>query len=146
MLLTRYAPWNPAAWRQFNQLQSEVNRIFERFDHSRQEPAAFPPLNLWEEGDGYRLEAELPGLNLADIEVTITAPNQVTLKGERQALPNSEATPHRQERVFGSFVRTVTLPAEIDADNVDARLDQGVLTLVLPKHQLAKPRKIKIKA
>jgi HSP20 family protein len=146
MLLTRYAPWNPAAWRQFNQLQSEVNRIFERFDHSRQEPAVFPPLNLWEEGDGYRLEAELPGLNLADIEVTITAPNQVTLKGERQALPNSEATPHRQERVFGSFVRTVTLPAEIDADNVDARLDQGVLTLVLPKHQSAKPRKIEIKA
>lgn len=145
MLLTRWNPWTPSAWNSFNQLQGEMNRIFERFDNSRQETAVFPLLNLWQQGDTYHLEAELPGLDLADLEVAVTGPNQLTLKGERKSATPDGGTPHRQERAFGSFVRTVSLPTDIDADRVDARLENGVLKISLPKHEAAKPRKIAIK-
>jgi len=146
MILTRWNPWSPNAWGQFNQLQNEVNRIFERYDGGRAEPAAFPPLNLWENDNGFHLEAELPGIELADLEITVTGPNQLTLKGQRKAVEPKDSAAHRQERLFGSFVRTVTLPTAVDADNVEARFENGVLKLDLPKHEDAKPRKISIKS
>jgi HSP20 family protein len=146
MILTRWNPWSPNAWGQFNQLHNEVNRIFERYDSSRQEPAAFPPLNLWENENGFQLDAELPGVEMAELEITVTGPNQLTLKGQRKAVELKDSAAHRQERAFGSFVRTVTLPTAIDADNVEARLENGILKLTLPKHEMAKPRKIAIKS
>jgi HSP20 family protein len=146
MILTRWNPWNPNVWGQFNQLQNEVNRIFERYDGARQEPVAFPALNLWENEHGYHLEAELPGVDLADLEITVTGPNQLTVKGHRKAVEPKESAAHRQERVFGKFVRTVTLPTAVDADKVEARLENGVMKLTLPKHEDAKPRKIAIKS
>src|SRR5258707_14705871 len=118
MILTRWNPWGPNVWGQFNQLQNEVNRIFERYDGARQEPAAFPPLNLWEDENGYQLEAELPGVELTDLDITVTGPNQLTLKGQRKAIEPKDGAAHRQERIFGNFVRTVTLPTAIDADKV----------------------------
>jgi HSP20 family protein len=146
MLVTRWNPWNPNVWGQLNQLQNEVNRIFERYDGSRQEPDVFPALNLWERDDAFLLEAELPGVDLADLDITVTGPNQLTLKGERKSAGPKGGAAHRQERLFGNFVRTVTLPTAIDADKVDARLENGVLKLTLPKHETAKPRKIAIKS
>jgi HSP20 family protein len=146
MLLTRWNPWGTNVWGQLNQLQNEVNRIFERYDEGRQEPVAFPPLNLWENENGYQLEAELPGVELADLDITVTGPNQLTLKGQRKVVELKDSTAHRQERPFGKFVRTVTLPTAIDTDKVDARLENGVLKLTLPKHEDAKPRKIAIKS
>jgi len=146
MILTRWNPWGTNVWGSFNQLQNEVNRIFERYDESRQEPAAFPPLNLWENENGFHLQAELPGVELADLDITVTGPKQLTIKGQRKPVELKGSAAHRQERMFGNFVRTVTLPTSIDADQVDARLENGVLKLELPKHEDAKPRKIAIKS
>lgn len=146
MLLTRWNPWGQSMWGDLNRLQSEVNRIFERYEGGRQEPGVFPAMNLWEDENGYRLEAELPGIELADLEIAVTGPNQLTLKGERKTATIKDRTPHRQERVFGAFVRTVTLPSAIDAEKVDATLEDGVLKLKLPKHESAKPRRIVIKS
>jgi len=146
MILTRWNPWAPTVWGSFNQLQNEVNRIFERYDNGRQESAPFPALNLWENENGYHLEAELPGIELEDLDITVTGPNQLTLKGQRKATELKDSAAHRQERIFGSFARTLTLPTSINAEKVDARLENGVLKLDLPKHEDAKPRKIAVKS
>ena len=143
MVLTRFSPFAPAMWNQFDQLQSEVNRLFQRYD--RAEPAVFPPLNVWEQDDVYHVEAELPGVELADLDITVTGPNQLTIKGQRKPAAPEGGAAHRQERVFGAFARTVTMPVQIDADKVDARFENGVLKLALPKHEAAKPRKIIVK-
>jgi HSP20 family protein len=146
MLVTRWNPWSPNVWTPLNQLHKEVNRIFEQYDNGRQEPAAFPPLNLWENEDGFQLQAELPGVEMADLDITVTGPNQLTLKGQRKQAELKDRAAHRQERAFGNFVRAVTFPTAIDADKVEARLENGVLKLTLPKHETAKPRKIAIKS
>ena len=145
MLLTRWNPWNPQSWGTLGQLHNEVNRIFERFEPSRTEPSTFPPMNLWESPDAFHLEAEVPGVELADLEITIGGPNQLTLKGQRKATELKGSAAHRQERIFGVFARTVTLPTLLDADKVEAKLENGILRLTLPKHEAAKPRKIAIK-
>jgi HSP20 family protein len=146
MFSSRWQQFHPV-WGQLAQLQNEVNRIFDRWggDGNRREPGGvFPPVNIWEEGDALRVEVELPGLDMKDVEIYVTGTDQLTLKGERKA--NLEkGTYHRQERVFGSFVRVLTLPVPVDADKVEARLENGVLQLKLPKHERAKPRKIAVK-
>ena len=107
---------------------------------------AFPALNVWEGGDQVSVEAELPGLDLKDLEIYVTGGNQLTLKGERRPTLPERGLWHRQERNFGPFSRTLALPFAVDADKVDARLENGVLTVKLAKHESAKPRKIAVKA
>lgn len=142
-MMTRWNPWAPLS--SFNQLQNEVNRIFDRFDAGRPE-AVFPPINVWEQGETYHVEAELPGFELSDLEITVAGASQLTIKGRRKPSHPEDATPHRRERIFGEFVRGLTLPTPLDADKVEARLENGVLHLALPKHEAAKPRKIAIKS
>jgi HSP20 family protein len=102
-------------------------------------------MNLWEDEAKFMVEAELPGMELADIEILVDGGNQLTVKGERKSPLQDKATWHRQEREFGQFVRTITLPANIDADRVEAVLKNGVLTISLPKPEEIKPRKITVK-
>jgi HSP20 family protein len=145
---TRWQPFTPL-WNQLQQFQSEMNRVFDRwtdggsfFDGFR----SFPPVNVWEEGDHLFVESELPGMDLKDLEIFVTAGNQLTLKGERKQPKVENGVWHRQERAYGSFTRTLTLPFPVDADKVDARLENGVLLLQLAKHESARPRKIAVKA
>ena len=108
--------------------------------------AGYPALNLWEDEDALTLETELPGLEMKDVEIYVTGQNQLTIKGERKSLVVEKGTLQRQERGFGTFVRSLTLPAPVDETKVEAHLDNGVLRLRMPKHEAAKPRKIEIKA
>ena len=149
MFGSRFTPFNHPVLGQLQQLHNEVNRLFERWG----EPGAtagraveFPPLNVWQEDDAFVVEADLPGLDLKDLEIYVTGHDQLTLKGERKAAVPAKAVQHRQERDFGAFARTLTLPMDVDADKVEARLDNGVLRVRLPKSEAAKPRKIEIKA
>ncbi|MCI0684441.1 MAG: Hsp20/alpha crystallin family protein [Gemmataceae bacterium] len=149
MLVTRWNPLEGSWLRQMHNLHEEMNRLFSRWnDWSGQsfDVATFPALNVWEEDDAFRVEAELPGLTMNDLEIYVTGQNQLAIKGERKVAPPQKAVQHRQERHFGKFVRALTLPSAIDPNKVDARLDNGVLTIVLPKHEGAKPRKIEVKA
>jgi HSP20 family protein len=132
--------------RTLHEMQHEVNRVFDRWGHGPFEFASFPAVNLWEDGDELHLEAELPGLELADLEILVTGHNQLTIKGERKPPMLEKATPHRQERSFGTFALTLTLPYPVDESAIDARFEHGVLKLRLPKHEAAKPRKITVKA
>jgi len=132
--------------RSLNEMQHEVNRVFDRWGQHPFGIGEFPALNLWEEGNALNLEAELPGLELKDLEIFVTGHNQLTLKGERNAPAVDKGVAHRQERSFGKFTRTLTLPFAVDENAVEARFENGILRVRLPKHEAAKPRKIEIKA
>jgi HSP20 family protein len=148
MRVPRWQTFNPV-WNQLQQLQSEMNRLFERWTDGGRLPGAsvatYPPLNVWEDTDHIHVEAEMPGMCLNDLEIYVTGGNQLTIKGERKSNLPEKGTFHRQERSYGSFVRTLALPYEVNRDNVDARLEHGVLLVKLAKAESAKPRKIIVK-
>jgi HSP20 family protein len=125
-----------------------MNRLFDRWHGNNYGAgyASFPPFNVWEEGDQLCVEAELPGLDLKDLETYVTGGNQLTVKGERKPGTPERGVWHRQERTFGRFTRSLTLPYPVDPEKVDARLENGVLLLRLTKHESARPRKIPVKA
>jgi len=146
MRIARWQPYNPA-WNQLQQFQMEMNRLFDRWGtDSGAGEVAFPLINLFEEGKELVVEAELPGLNLAEIEIYVTGDNQLTIKGERKFAPPEKSVRHRQERGFGAFVRTLTLPFPVDSNKVEAKFENGVLRIQLAKHASALPRKIPVKA
>jgi len=147
MKLTRWSPFGNL-WNPLQQVQSEVNRLFDRWAGDERTPGfgGFPALNIWEDDAHCFVEAELPGIELKDLEITVTGGNQLTLKGERRTPSLENGVWHRQERAFGTFSRTLTLPFHVDPEKVEARLDNGVLTVKLAKHESAKPRKIAVKA
>jgi HSP20 family protein len=144
MFFTRFT-MNPVL-RSLNEMQHEVNRIFDRWGHHPLGIGEYPAINLWEVDDSLNLEAELPGMELTNLEIFVTGHNQLTIKGERKAPVVEKAVAQRQERPFGKFARTIALPFAVDEDAVEAHFDNGLLKIRLPKHEAAKPRKIAIKA
>lgn len=145
MVRARWQPFGPM-WSQLNQLQSEMNQLMNRWlGDSGQPVAAYPPVNVWEDAENLYLEAELPGLDLKDIDIEMTGANQLIIKGERRKLVPEQGVPHRQERGYGSFARALTLPTAVDPNNVEAHLEHGVLKVRLAKAAEAKPRKIQVK-
>jgi len=109
------------------------------------EGRTFPALNVWEDDKNVFAEAELPGLNMDDMEVLVIG-NELTIKGERKIEEREGVSEHRRERVFGQFSRVVRLPVDIDAEHVTATLRNGILTVTMPKSQSVLPRKIAVKA
>lgn len=137
----------PGLWAGFDRLQGEMDRLMEGWgvDLPRSLVVAFPPVNVWEDENAFYVEAELPGLTRDQLHVNVTHRNQLTIQGER---PGDEAETgrwHRRERGFGRFQRVLKLPTPVDADKVEAKLDNGLLLLTLPKAEEAKPRRIAVK-
>jgi len=145
MMTNRWAPLTGAVW---NDLQTEAARVWQNLvGEGAGRPGlapSYPPINLWEDGDNLRVEAELPGMRLDGLELTVTG-DQLTLAGERPA-PAIKGLWHRQERGAGKFRRVVELPVAVDADKVEARFEQGVLSITLPKAEHARARRIPVKA
>ena len=141
MLTTR---WEPITG--INRLHSEMSRMIHGLEHRTRNyaPQGYPPVNLWEDEEAYYLEAELPGLDLDHIDITVAHGNELSIAGERKAPELESVVWHRQERGYGSFSRQIKLPGDVDADKVSARFHDGVLTVTLPKSEQVKPRKIKI--
>jgi HSP20 family protein len=132
-----------------NAVQEEFARLFNRvapYAAATAAGVAGPLLNVWEDENALYVEADLPGIDPAKLDVTVTEGNHLTVQGERAAPEVAGAVWVRQERPTGKFVRSVGLPALVDADKVEARYENGVLRLTLPKHEAAKPRKIQVKA
>lgn len=127
-------------WQEFNQMQDEFARWFNRGGN-----LSLPLFNLWEDEHAVFAEVDLPGIDSTKLEVTVTEGNQLTVQGERAAPEIAGAAWIRQERPFGKFTRVVTLPALVDADKVEAKYENGVLRLRMPKHEAAKPRKIVVR-
>ncbi|MFG0265896.1 MAG: Hsp20/alpha crystallin family protein [Rhodopirellula sp. JB055] len=140
MLATRWEPWN-----ELNRLSREMDRLFTRGVPSSTSAFTFPALNVWEDDGTVYAEAELPGFNSDQLEIYVDA-NQLTLKGERTAPEMEGGTWHRQERGFGSFHRMIELPADVDADQVSADFQNGILKIRLPKSETARPRRIEVQS
>jgi HSP20 family protein len=104
----------------------------------------YPLVNVREEAEAFLVEAEVPGVTRDQIEVLIRHGTELTLQGERKALSSDTGAWHYQERGVGRFQRVLTLPAPVDADKVQARLDHGVLHVVLPKSEAVKPQRIPV--
>lgn len=139
---------NESAWSPFDELRSlqrEMNRLFDGYE-PRSAMSRFPAMNVWGNEENVVVTAELPGMEPADLDINVVN-NQLTIKGERKAdKPTSEAVCHRCERETGRFVRTVRLPYAVEGDQVSAKYQNGVLTVVLPRHEATKPKRIEIKA
>ena len=129
-----------ALWQEFNQVQDEFAKWFGRAAG----PTAGPQLSVWEDEHAVYAEADLPGVDPAKLEITVAEGTQLTVQGERTPPEIPGAAWVRQERPFGKFTRVVGLPALVDADRVEAKYENGVLRLTLPKHEAAKPRRITV--
>lgn len=105
----------------------------------------FPAINVYDQGDSALLLAEIPGLQAKDLELTILG-DSVTLKGERREEAAEGERYYRKKRPVGSFLRTVTLPTEVDPDTVKAEYRDGVLMVRMNKVEKAKARKVEIKS
>ena len=101
------------------------------------------PVDVKEVNDEFTISAMLPGLKPEDVDIQIVNEN-VTLKGEFKNDIDETANYILQERPSGKFVRTVTLPDTLNAAKADARMENGILTLVIPKAEEAKPKTIKV--
>jgi HSP20 family protein len=140
-------PWQ-RRWDPFRELQREVGRILESFDPflTARRAQVYPPMNLYDAGDRYVLSAQVPGVAPGEIELAITG-ETLTMRGERKrpaGVPDESY--RRQERPMGRWSRTVTLPARVDGAQVSASFAHGILTIVLPKAEEARPRHIAVTA
>jgi len=105
----------------------------------------YPPVNVRETGDQYVVECEVPGLEMADLEVYVTG-DQLTVSGSRpDAIPAEGITLHRHERETGRFSRGLTLPGPVDGSKTEATLADGVLTVRIPKTEDTKPKRVEVR-
>jgi HSP20 family protein len=145
MSIVRYDPF-----RDLRTLQEEVNRLFSSnltpsfADEGIGRGAWNPTVDIYENKDQIVLEAELPGMNREDFDLTIEN-NVITLRGERRFEKKDDADNyHRVERAYGSFTRSFTLPQTISGEGANAEYRNGVLRVTLPKREETKARRIEI--
>ena len=143
MPVVKYSPFVdnddfPAGLRLF---QDTVNRLFS--DQATARPWA-PSVDIFETDNELVLKADVPGVDLKDIDIRIEN-GTLSLKGERkfEREENNKGF-HRMERSYGSFVRYFTVPDTVDSEHVKADYQGGVLTVTLPKKEIAKPKSIKV--
>ena len=144
-------------WGRLEELRREMDRIMETVT-GRAEPFArvaflpgrgarrYPMVNLHERGDAITIEALAPGVDIDTLEVSVVG-NTLRIAGEKRRLMGDiqpEAF-HRRERATGTFVRTIELPTEIEADGVTADYTDGLLVITLPKAERVKPKQIAVK-
>jgi HSP20 family protein len=104
-----------------------------------------PALDISERKDAYLVTVELPGVRMDDLTITLED-GLLTIQGERQvANDSSDQRFHRVERRYGAFRRAITLPAHVQADAVEAWFEDGVLQVLVPKAEEAKPKRIQVR-
>ena len=128
---------------ELRQMERQMNRLF-RDIHGR--GTDYPAVNYWSTENEAQLEVEMPGVSAEDFELSVQD-DVVTIAGERKdPFADENATAHRQERAFGTFSRTLQLPFEVEADQVSARYEHGVLRVTLPRRESTKSKRIEIQA
>ena len=105
-----------------------------------------PPVNAWTGTDNIILTAELPGIEPDDLDISVQGNSLMLHCTMKESEVQDGIIYHRRERTHGAFARSWQLPVEVDGDRVDARLENGVLRLTLPKAESHKPRKVRVKA
>jgi len=137
----------PTLWREMDDFQRELNRLFELYYPRKTRVApSYPAVNIWSNEDGLLITAEIPGTSVDDIDINVVG-QTLTLSGERKPEKLEEGAQYqRQERGFGKFSRVIELPFSINVNKVEATFKNGILTIVLPRAEEDKPKKIKVQS
>jgi HSP20 family protein len=153
MLRTQWYPFQDLRSAQEERAQTQFDRLFAhalglhgqwQSATGTSTPAWAPALNISERKDAHLVTVELPGVKLDDLEITLED-GLLTIQGERQfTSESSEEQFHRVERSSGAFRRAITLPAHVEADTVEASMEDGVLQILVPKAEEAQPKRIQI--
>ncbi len=135
-------------WAEFERIRQGLDELSRSYGDKGKAGRAnvYPALNVYEEADRLIITAELPGVRIQDLELSLEG-ETLTIQGKRDARKAEPGVSyHRREIEAGSFSRAVTLPIKVDAEKVGARLTNGVLTVTLLKASEATPRQIKVSA
>jgi len=144
--------WDP--FQDLLAIQDEMNQLFGRAvgqGSGRSQSQAgermwAPALDISERKDAYVVTVEVPGIKADDLDITLED-GLLTIKGERRfTQESSEQQFHRVERRYGSFRRSITLPSQVQAEQIEASFEDGVLEVTVPKAEEAKPKKITVRA
>lgn len=137
----------PSIWREMDQLQREMNRLFNQYTvPGRRVAPSYPAVNVWFNEEGLLVSAEMPGVQAEDLDINVQRDN-LTISGALggDELPEG-ARYHRKERSSGQFSRTIQMPFAVDPEKVEARFENGVLMIHMPRAEADKPKKITIKS
>lgn len=135
---------------ELNRLRNEINRLFEDPFGLLMPSTSFfegwtPAVDIYDDRDKYVVKAELPGMKKEDINITVEG-NTLTISGERkEEEEHRERESYRAERFYGRFQRSLTLPARVDPNKIQANYKDGVLTVTVPKSEEARPKQIQVK-
>ena len=145
MIYRRYSV--PSVIDEMSKMQREMERMVSAFSPDRARMgASFPAINAWTNENEEIVTAEIPGVEPLDIEITVNN-DVLTVTGERKAMDLSEDVRyHRRERLNGKFSRSIQLAFPVDTEKVNASIENGILTVVLPRAEADKPRKISIQS
>ncbi len=107
---------------------------------------AYPPINVFDSGEGTVIVAEVPGLDAGEIEISSQG-RTLSMRSERKPRDDEKAVGyHRRERSFGAFSRSIQLPEDLDLQKAAAKYENGLLVILVPKAESAKPRQITVQA
>ena len=146
--------WGIRPFRPFRGL-TELERTFEDvFERPFMMPSFYfrpdgergwmPAIDIYEKEDKYIVKAELPGMKEEDIDVSVVG-DTLTIKGERKTEEEvKDEDYYRCERAYGSFMRSISLPSEVEADKIEAKYEDGVLEVSLPKAAEVKPKRVTV--
>lgn len=134
-------------WAEFERIRRGLDELSRSCGDKAQAQAranVYPPLNIYEEPDRLLVTAELPGVKVEDLDLSIEG-DTLTLQGKREhRQPDAGISYHRREIESGGFSRAVALPVKVDTERVAAKLHNGVLTITLMKASEVTPRQINV--
>ena len=133
-------------WSGLRQMQRELERLMGRglADSRNIGGGVYPPVNVLNGSDDLIVQCEVAGVGKDNINISITGDTLMVRGNKPSSADEREVRFQRRERGSGDFSRTIVLPDKVDADRVEAKLTDGVLTIRLPKSEAAKPRQIRV--
>ena len=133
-MLVRWSPFN-----ELMRFDRDISKIFGSQDF-------YPAVDVYEDKEKITVEAEVPGMKPEDVEITVDK-TVLTIKGNQVVKDKTKKRDYwRVERSSGSFVRSFTLPSSVEAENIQASYDNGILIVHIPKKSEVVPRRIEIKS
>lgn len=137
-----------SAFDDLEKMRQNMNRLFGQVSgrpYWQTHAGVFPLVNIFEDADKYLIRAEIPGMQSDAIDISATG-RSLTISGERMILSEGENVRyHRREREGGTFSRVISLPDDIHLEKIDARYEDGILTITIPKALAAKPTRIEVR-
>ena len=131
-------------WEELHRMRHQLDQMFDDTPRQQASAGVFPLINLSEVKDKYYVRAELPGVNGDELDIQVTGKN-LAISGERKIAAEEESAKyHRKEREAGTFSRMIGLPGEINSDKVEAKMENGILSIVVSKAEIAKPKQINV--